>query len=131
MSEQQEQLTDQDNNSNELKSTADFFTIYDPIVETEDEVIGGPWCFSINQERAYLVFPDQELAQEFLRRWESSGNHEIISLADLGEEYEEVVDDVNYLLILPTVRDIKHLISNLEHFPYNHFIIPRSKHLVH
>lgn len=114
-----------------LKSSGDFFTIYDPVVETEEEVVGGPWCFSINQERAYLVFPSIELAEDFLRRWDSSGEHEIISLDELGEDYEEVVDDVNFLLILPTVRDIKHLIDNLEHFPYNHFIIPRSKHLVH
>lgn len=113
------------------KSMGDFYTIYDPVVETEEEVVGGPWCFSINQERAYLVFPSRQLAEDFLRRWDSSGEHEIISLEELGEEYEEVVDDVNYLLILPTVRDIKHLIGNLEHFPYNHFIIPRSKHLVH
>ncbi len=114
-----------------LKTAGDFFTIYDPIVETEDEVVGGPWCFSINQERAYLVFPSIELAEDFLRRWDSTGEHEIIPLDELGEEYEEVVDDVNFLLILPTVRDIKHLIDNLENFPYNHFVIPRSKHLVH
>lgn len=109
----------------------EFYTIYDPIVETEEEVVGGPWCFSINEERAYLAFPNKQLAEDFLRRWESEGEHEIILLSSLGEDYEELVEDVTYLLVLPTVRDIKHLISNLEHFPYNHFIIPRSKHLVH
>lgn len=114
------------------KSTEfNFYTIYDPIIETDDEVVGGPWCFSINEERAYLAFPNMSLAEDFLRRWDSSGEHEIIPLNDLGESHEEVVDNVTYLLVLPTVRDIKHLINNLEHFPYNHFIIPRSKHLVH
>ncbi len=109
----------------------EFYTIYDPIIETEDEVVGGPWCFSINEERAYLAFPNKSLAEDFLRRWESGDQHEIILLNSLGEDYEELVEDVTYLLVLPTVRDIKHLISNLEYFPYNHFIIPRSKHLVH
>lgn len=108
-----------------------FYTIYDPIVEAEDEIIGGPWCFSINEEKAYLAFPSRSLAQDFLLRWDSAGEHEVITLDDLGENYEEVVDDVNFLLVLPTVRDIKHLIDNIEHFPYNHYIIPRSKHLVH
>lgn len=112
-------------------NTLEFYTIYDPIVETEDEVVGGPWCFSINEERAYLAFPNKQLAEDFLRRWKSDGPHEIILLKSLGEDYEELVEDVTYLLVLPTVRDIKHLINNLEHFPYNHFIIPRSKHLVH
>ncbi len=116
------------------KNTADtleFYTIYDPIIETEDEVVGGPWCFSINEERAYLAFPNKHLAEDFLRRWEAGGQQEIISLNSLGQDYEELVEDVTYLLVLPTVRDIKHLINNLEHFPYNHFIIPRSKHLIH
>lgn len=113
--------------------TTEFYTIYDPIVETEDEVVGGPWCFSINEERAYLAFPNKSLAVDFLRRWDEkhSSDREIIPLNALGEEYEEIVDDVVYLLVLPTVRDIKHLVDNLDHFPYNHFIIPRLKHLVH
>lgn len=117
-------------------ATNNLFTIYDPVIETENEVTGGPWCFSINDDRAYLVFPDKLLAEDFLRRWDKwdkphSRECEIINLDDLGMEYEEIVEDVIYLLVLPTVRDIKHLISNIEHFPYNHFIIPRSKNLVH
>jgi hypothetical protein len=112
----------------------EFYTIYDPITESDDEVLGGPWCFSINEERAYLAFPNKSLAEDFIRRWHKKNNrseYEIIPLNLLGTEYEELVEDVTYLLVLPTIRDIKHLVSNLESFPYNHYIVPRSKHLVH
>jgi hypothetical protein len=108
-----------------------FYTIYDPIVETEDEVVGGPWCFSINEERAYLAFPTEHLAQDFLMRWDTEGEHAVIALNELGENYAELMEDVAYLLVLPSVRDIKSLISDLEHFPYNHFLIPRQQYLVH
>lgn len=112
-------------------SAMTLYAIYDPIVENEEEVYGGPWCFSINSSRAYLAFPSAKLAEDFLKKWDSPGEHIIVPIQSLGDEYQELVDDVEYLLVLPSTSDISHLIQDIDHFPYRNFLLDRETQWLH
>ena len=109
-----------------------FYLIYDPIIETEEEVLGGPWCFSIEGKRAYIAFTTANLARQFVDLWSSSKGHEVIKIKDIGTEfYQELLDDVGYLLLLNSLDDIENLIKDVDKFPYEYYLIPREKYLVH
>tara|TARA_R110002124_G_scaffold152394_2_gene319282 strand:+ start:3211 stop:3636 length:426 start_codon:yes stop_codon:yes gene_type:complete len=109
-----------------------FYLIYDPIVETEEEVLGGPWCFSIDGKRAYLAFSSIELAEQFADLWSSSSENEIVKINDIGtDDHQELLNNVGYLLLLTASDDIESIIKDVDEFPYEHYLIPRLKHLVH
>jgi len=109
-----------------------FFLIYDPIIETDEEVLGGPWCFSISGKRAYLAFSSYALAEEFATLWKSSNNYEIVKINKIGTEtHQELLDNVGYLLLLTDMQDIEDLITNVDEFPYDFYLIARDKYLVH
>lgn len=109
-----------------------FFLIYDPIVETEEELLGGPWCFSISGKRAYLAFSSYALAEEFANLWNKSNSYEIVKIGKIGSDYyEELLDNVGYLLLLTDIQDIEDLITNVDDFPYEYYLVPREKYLVH
>lgn len=109
-----------------------FFLIYDPIIETEEEVLGGPWCFSISGKRAYLAFSSYALAEEFANLWNSSNTYDIVKINKIGTEAnQELLDNVGHLLLLTSMDDIEDLITNVDGFPYEFYLIPRDKYLVH
>ena len=109
-----------------------FYLIYDPIVETDNEVLGGPWCFSIEGKRAYLAFSSIHLAEQFVDLWRASSEHQVIRVNQIGSEfYQELLNDVEQLLLLTSINDIESLLKDVDRFPYNHYLIPRQRYLLH
>ncbi len=107
------------------------YTIYDPVIERDHEVVGGPWCFSIDKKRAYIAFPNQELAKKFVHLWGGSFIADVIEIEELGGEREELLDDVEHLLFITNEADMESLVKDVDKFPYNHFLIPRYLTMVH
>lgn len=111
-------------------SLFNFFTICDPIVETNLQIQGGPWCFAIDKRRVFLVFPNKNLAALFLTGWQSSSVsnlQNIISLNEINEKYQEILSNIDCLLVLSTAHDVSLLLSDLEKFPYDRYLIPKQQ----
>lgn len=115
-----------------MSLSQNFYTIYEPVEESEQEITGGPWCFAIDHRHAYLAFSSEELAKKFIHLWGSNNDgFDIIKIKNLGLGYEELLENVNHLLLLTREEEIMNLIKDIEQFPYNHFIIPRYNNMRH
>jgi hypothetical protein len=108
-----------------------LYTIYDPVVEKDQEIIGGPWCFAVDQKKAYIAFPTQKLAKRFVNLWGGTQISDVVNISELGQEHEELLDDVDHFLFITNEDDMSNLIKDLETFPYNHFLVPRYSTMCH
>ena len=79
-----------------------------------------------------MAFSSIELAEQFADLWSSSSENEIVKINDIGtDDHQELLNNVGYLLLLTASDDIESIIKDVDEFPYEHYLIPRLKHLVH
>ena len=102
-----------------------FFLLYLPI-RVIDKVkgykSGGSICIKVGEDRTYLAFKTEELAK-YCRELNNI-DCTIIKSNELGEEYPELLDNIDKICLFESLDIYEEYLKNKNVFDYNKYIKP-------